>query len=58
VDRAEAREAKRLYVHPAYRRRGLAIALLAKLIDVARAAGYRSLYGDTMPSMTAALVPV
>lgn len=48
-------EAKRLYVHPAYRRLGLAGSLLRKLIDEARLRGYRNLYADTLPSMTAAL---
>ena len=48
-------EAKRLYVHPSLRRRGLAGTLLARLIEEARACGYRSLFGDTLPTMAAAL---
>ncbi len=54
-EREGACEAKRLYVRPAYRGAGLARALLARLIQDARAEGYRELYGDTLPSMEAAL---
>jgi putative acetyltransferase len=52
----EACEAKRLYVAPAYRQRGIASALLTRLVAEARGSGYRTLYGDTMPAMAAALV--
>lgn len=48
-------EAKRLYVRPTYRRRGLARSLLARLIDEARVSGYRDLYGDTLATMASAL---
>lgn len=48
-------EAKRLYVRPAFRRLGLAGSLLGKLIEEARVRGYRNLYADTLPDMTAAL---
>ena len=48
-------EAKRLYVHPTYRRRGIAGALMATLVGDARACGYRWLYGDTLPTMAATL---
>jgi GNAT superfamily N-acetyltransferase len=48
-------EAKRLYVRPAYRRRGVAAALLARLIAEARRSGYRHLYGDTLGTMAPAL---
>ncbi len=48
-------EGKRLYVQPAYRRRGIAGALLARLIGEARSRGYREFYGDTLPAMTSAL---
>ncbi len=51
----DACEAKRLYVSPAYRRRGVAGSLLAKLIEEARLSGYRSLYADTLARMSAAL---
>jgi GNAT superfamily N-acetyltransferase len=48
-------EAKRLYVRPEYRGRGVAGALLVRLIDEARAAGYEEMYGDTLQSMKSAL---
>jgi putative acetyltransferase len=48
-------EAKRLYVRPAFRRRGIARALLRRLIDEARVSGYRDLYGDTLATMASAL---
>lgn len=50
----EAGEVKRLYVRPEYRNRGLALQLLARLIEEARQCGYRALYADTLPSMTSA----
>ncbi len=52
----EACEAKRLYVDPAYRHRGIAAALLTRLVEEARRSGYRTLYGDTLPTMASALV--
>jgi carbonic anhydrase len=52
---AERCEGKRLYVRPAFRRRGLGSELLRWVIDEARAAGYREMVGDTMPVMTQAL---
>jgi len=48
-------EAKRLFVDPAYRGHGVARALLARLVEDARGAGYREMYGDTLPSMKQAL---
>jgi len=48
-------EAKRLYVRPQFRGRGLGLALLEWVIAEARAAGYHELVGDTMPVMEQAL---
>ncbi|HEX8712051.1 MAG TPA: GNAT family N-acetyltransferase [Terracidiphilus sp.] len=48
-------EAKRLYVRPAFRGRGLGRSLMEWLICEARTAGYRELVGDTMPVMSEAL---
>ncbi len=48
-------EAKRLYVRPQYRRKGIARALLDRLVTEARAAGYSEIYGDTLRTMTSAL---
>jgi len=52
---ADACEAKRLYVRPAYRRHGLARLLLTRLIEEARRTGYRKLYADTLVTMDSAL---
>ena len=52
---AERCEAKRLYVRPGFRRRGLGRALLDWVIGEARSAGYREMVGDTMPVMAQAL---
>jgi GNAT superfamily N-acetyltransferase len=48
-------EAKRLYVRPAFRGRGLGRALLDWVAARARATGYREMLGDTMPVMEEAL---
>jgi putative acetyltransferase len=48
-------EAKRLYVKPEYRERGIGRALLDWVIAEARGAGYRELVGDTLPVMQRAL---
>jgi GNAT superfamily N-acetyltransferase len=54
IDRRSC-EAKRLYVRPQYRGKGLGRALLSELIKQARSADYKEMYGDTLPSMTSAL---
>jgi len=54
VDSARA-EAKRLYVRPAFRGRGLGRALMQWAMVEARAAGYSEIVGDTMPEMHGAL---
>jgi putative acetyltransferase len=48
-------EAKRLYVRPEYRRKGIAKALLDRLVAEARAKGYSDMYADTLSTMSAAL---
>lgn len=48
-------EAKRLYVKPEFRGRGVGLALLEWVIGEARAIGYREMLGDTMPVMRRAL---
>jgi ribosomal protein S18 acetylase RimI-like enzyme len=52
---AERCEAKRLWVRPEFRGRGIGRALLDWVIAEARAAGYREMVGDTMPAMAQAL---
>jgi putative acetyltransferase len=52
---AQTCEAKRLFVRPRYRGMSVGRALLEKLIEEARAVGYRAMYGDTLPSMAPAL---
>ena len=48
-------KAKRLYVRPQFRGRGVGRALLEWVIAEARGAGYREMLGDTMPVMRQAL---
>jgi ribosomal protein S18 acetylase RimI-like enzyme len=47
-------EVKRMYVRPAHRGRGVARALIERLLDFAVEAGYARLRLDTLESMTAA----
>lgn len=48
-------EAKRLYVRPEFRGRGIGRSLMEWVIAEARRAGYREMVGDTMPVMATAL---
>jgi len=48
---AGAVELKRLYVIPAWRRRGLARALMARIFETARTIGHREIKLDFIPSM-------
>ena len=48
-------EAKRFYIRPQYRGKGIGGALLGRLIEEARAMGYKEVYGDTLESMSSAL---
>jgi carbonic anhydrase len=48
-------EAKRLYVKPQFRSKGIGRALLDWVIAEARAAGYSDMLGDTMPVMERAI---
>jgi putative acetyltransferase len=48
-------EAKRLYVRPEFRGQGVGDALVRRIIEEARAAGYREMFADSLPSMTAAM---
>ena len=52
---AQRGEAKRLYVRPQFRGRGVGRALLDWAIAEARGMGYREMVGDTIPQMAVAL---
>ena len=53
--RGIACEAKRMYVRPEFRGQGIGEALVRRLIEEARAAGYREMFADSLPSMSAAV---
>ena len=48
-------ELKRLYVRPAFRGRGVALALVERLLDDAREIGYKSVRLDTLPFLGEAI---
>jgi ribosomal protein S18 acetylase RimI-like enzyme len=47
-------EMKRLYVRPAFRAHGIGSALVGRVVQEARQAGYRHMRLDTLPSMASA----
>ena len=48
-------EVKRLYVRPEYRGKGIATALVERIIEDARNIGYKELYLDTLPELESAV---
>jgi putative acetyltransferase len=48
-------EMKRLYVRPGHRGRGIGVDLVARVMELARGAGYRRMRLDTVPEMTRAI---
>lgn len=53
--RMDACEAKRLYVPPRFRQKGLGKELLSAAIESAREMGYKTMFGDTLPEMLEAV---
>ena len=51
----EIGEIKRMYVKPAYRRKGIAEELLKKALEFATKAGYHKVVLDTLDTMTPAM---
>jgi GNAT superfamily N-acetyltransferase len=51
----DACEVKRLYVRPQFRRQGVGRGLMAWVIEQARLIGYKTVHGDTLPTMTGAM---
>jgi len=52
---AQRAEAKRLYVRPSFRGRGIGRALMDWIVAEARASGYCEIVGDSLPVMQTAL---
>ena len=48
-------EVKRLYVRPEYRGKGIATALVERIVKDARNIGYKELYLDTLPELESAV---
>lgn len=48
-------EVKRLYVRPEYRGKGIATALVERIVEDARNIGYKELYLDTLPELESAV---
>lgn len=48
-------EAKRLYVRPRFRGHGVGEALVRRIIEEARTAGYHEMFADSLPSMSGAV---
>lgn len=48
-------ELKHLYVRPRFRRRGTGRRLMEWIIEHARVLGFRTVHGDTLPTMTQAM---
>lgn len=53
-EHVDAAEMKRLYVNPVFRRFGIGQQLARRMLDIARAAGYRTVLLDTISKMQAA----